>query len=64
MASARDVKALGLIGLECTPGHEIVVSMILPNTHSTITPCVYGTFVTIIAQEPRFIQQQDACLFQ
>ena len=47
MASARDIKALGLIGLECIPGHETVVSMILSNTYSTITPCVYDTFVTI-----------------
>ena len=47
MVSARDAKALGLIELECIPDHEIVISIILSNTHSIITLCVYNTFVTL-----------------
>ena len=49
MVSARDIKALGLIGLECTSNHETVMLIILSNTHSIITSCVYNTFVILFS---------------
>ena len=47
MASVRDIKALDLIGLECTLNHEIVMLIILSNTYSIIILCIYSTFVIL-----------------
>ena len=47
MASARDIKALDLIELECTLNYKIVILIILLNTYSIITLYIYNTFVTL-----------------